>query len=303
MYDRSEADELKRKKSSFTLDLSDHGRRSVRTFGLDPREGLLTSPDVGLLKLATPELERFLLQQNSAALLTPTQILMPKPVTEEQEAYARGFVDALINIQRQRSPLIHSAAGGLVRVDGDHQLGSPSFVTLTPVQIHPDSLRSRPELPVITELPMGLTTLPVMVPPASLNLAIASQPSAFYPKPNFRNTHISPPPQILITSKESAQTVPVVDFTNAVSPIDMSNQERIKLERRREKNRSAAQKCRTRKIERIQRLEERIAELKGQNSCLAQTANEHKDHVARLKQQIVEHVNSGCQVMMLHDTI
>lgn len=297
MYDSANADDLKRKKSAFTLDLCDHGRmKSIRTFELDPREGLLTSPDVGLLKLATPELERFLLQQNTAAVLTPTQIVMPKPVTEEQEAYARGFVDALLNIQRQRSPLVHSAGGGLVRLDGD-QLGSPSFVTLTPVQFHPDPLRSRPELP------MGLATVPVMIPPVSMTIPMPNQSSAFNYKPFHKSTHASPTPTSLDASEESSQTVPVIDLTRAMSPIDMSNQERIKLDRRREKNRSAAQKCRSRKIERIQRLEERVAELKAQNARLAQAANEQKEHVARLKQQVVEHVSNGCQVMMLHDTM
>lgn len=300
MYD-SGSDELKRKKSAFTLDLSDRGRKAAfRTFELDPREGLLTSPDVGLLKLATPELERFLLQQNTAAVLTPTQIVVPKPVTEEQEAYARGFVDALLNLQRRRSPLVHSA-GGLVRVDGD-RLGSPSFVALTPVQFRPDSLTSRPELPVGAELPAGLATVPVMIPTATMTIPFANhQPSAFNYKPNHASARDSPTPAFLNASKESSQTVPVVDLTHAISPIDMSNQERIKLERRREKNRCAAQKCRTRKIERIQRLEERIAELKGNNARLAQTANEQKEHVASLRQQIVEHVNSGCQIMTMHN--
>lgn len=300
MYD-SGSDELKRKKSAFTLDLSDRGRKAAfRTFDLDPREGLLTSPDVGLLKLATPELERFLLQHNTAAVLTPTQIVVPKPVTEEQEAYARGFVDALLNLQRGRSPLVHSA-GGLVRVDGD-RLGSPSFVALTPIQFRPDSLISRPEIPVGAELPVSLATVPVMIPTTTMTIPVPNhQSSAFNYKPNHASARDSPTAAIQNTSKESSQTVPVVDLMHAISPIDMSNQERIKLERRREKNRCAAQKCRTRKIERIQRLEERIAELKGNNAQLARTANEQKEHVASLKQQIVEHVNSGCQIMTMHN--
>lgn len=311
MYDCR--DELKRKKSSFTLDLTDSGKKLLRPQLLDPREGLLSSPDVGLLRLATPELERFLIQQqNTPTVLTPSQLVMTKAATEEQEAYARGFVDALLNMHRQRSPLLHSA-GGLVRVDGD-QLGSPSFVTLTPVQFHPDSLRNRPELPLGPgELSVGLTALPVMVPPAGLNFPPSNSLPVLQKKQNMMNdNHLNVPPSgyhpcaspsILHRGKESSQTVPVLDLTRSVSPIDMSSQERIKLERRREKNRNAAQKCRTRKIERIQRLEERVQELKNQNSRLAQTATEQREHVAKLKQQIVEHVSSGCQVMMLHDTM
>ena len=98
--------------------------------------------------------------------------------------------------------------------------------------------------------------------------------------------------------KEEPQTVPCMGLTPPISPIDMDTQERIKLERKRERNRMAARKCRTRKLERISRLEDRVAQLKGENNDLSTTASSLRDQVARLKKQIMEHVNSGCQVMM-----
>ena len=49
----------------------------------------------------------------------PTQVLFPRSVTEEQEAYARGFLDALVELQRQRQ---QAAASPLVQViDYHHQ--------------------------------------------------------------------------------------------------------------------------------------------------------------------------------------
>ena len=101
-----------------------------------------------------------------------------------------------------------------------------------------------------------------------------------------------------LKQEEDPQTVPCLGNTPPVSPINMEDQERIKLERKRERNRVAARKCRTRKLERISRLEDRVDELKGQNSDLSKTANNLREQVARLKQQIMEHVNGGCQLMI-----
>lgn len=81
-------------------------------------------------------------------------------------------------------------------------------------------------------------------------------------------------------------------------PVDLEEQEKIKLERKRARNRIAARKCRTRKLERIGRLEEKVADLKSRNNELAQTAASLGDQVMQLKQQIMEHMKSGCQIMM-----
>lgn len=81
-------------------------------------------------------------------------------------------------------------------------------------------------------------------------------------------------------------------------PVDLEEQEKIKLERKRARNRIAARKCRTRKLERIGRLEEKVADLKSRNNELAQTAAGLGDQVMQLKQQIMDHMKSGCQIMM-----
>ncbi|XP_015277239.1 PREDICTED: transcription factor jun-D-like, partial [Gekko japonicus] len=103
-----------------------------------------------------------------------------------------------------------------------------------------------------------------------------------------------PPP------REEPQTVPeVASFGDSppLSPIDMDTQERIKAERKRLRNRIAASKCRRRKLERISRLEEKVKSLKSQNTELASTANLLREQVAQLKQKVLSHVNSGCQLL------
>lgn len=79
----------------------------------------------------------------------------------------------------------------------------------------------------------------------------------------------------------------------------MADQEKIKLERKRQRNRVAASKCRKRKLERISKLEDRVKLLKGENTDLAGIVKSLKDHVAQLKQQVMEHVEAGCTVQAI----
>ncbi|XP_016302102.1 transcription factor AP-1-like [Sinocyclocheilus anshuiensis] len=73
---------------------------------------ILTSPDVGLLKLASPELERLIIQSSNGLITTtptPTQFLCPRNVTDEQEGFADGFVRALAELHHQHMPNVTSA--------------------------------------------------------------------------------------------------------------------------------------------------------------------------------------------------
>merc|ERR1711860_410096 len=68
-----------------------------------------------------------------------------------------------------------------------------------------------------------------------------------------------------------------------IGPIDMVSQEKIKLERKRQRNRLAASKCRKRKLERIGQLELKVKDLKGENSELANVVKKLKESVYTLK--------------------
>lgn len=80
------------------------------------------------------------------------------------------------------------------------------------------------------------------------------------------------------------------------SPIDMDDQERIKLERKRQRNRVAASKCRKRKLERISKLEDKVKNLKGDNNDLAVLVKQLKENVCSLKQQVIVHIKTGCNI-------
>lgn len=81
-----------------------------------------------------------------------------------------------------------------------------------------------------------------------------------------------------------------------MSPIDMESQEKIKLERKRQRNRVAASKCRKRKLERISKLEDKVKLLKGENTELGSIIKTLKEHVCQLKQQVIEHISKGCNI-------
>lgn len=232
-------------KRSLTLDLNVQRQPQTKRPRLGPlppalnnAAPVLSSPDLNMLKLGSPELEKLIIaQQNGLVTTMPTpttQILFPKTVTEEQELYARGFVEAL-------NELHHS--------DSSQEPGSIHGATYTNLE-PPGSVQSTESLS-----------------------------------------------QGLMLIKDEPQTVPSVSSSPPMSPIDMENQERIKLERKRQRNRVAASKCRRRKLERISRLEDKVKLLKGENSELSAVVNRLKEHVCRLKEQVMDHVHSGCQIM------
>lgn len=234
---------------------------------------LLQSPDLNMLKLASPELEKMIIQANGMVTTTPTptQFIFPKYVTDEQEAYARGFVEALAQLHGTNPE-------DEIDEDLDEDISGSESDTSS-MSIVSRGTYSLPTTSTLTSL-----TTTTSLPGGVIQMG---QKSATSNVNRFR-------------TKEEPQTVPCFASSNSppLSPINMESQERIKLERKRARNRVAARKCRTRKLERISRLEDRVSDLKGQNTDLATSATSLRDQVCKLKQQIIEHVSSGCQIMM-----
>ncbi|XP_066532140.1 transcription factor AP-1 [Hoplias malabaricus] len=277
-------------KRNMTLNLTDPAVGALKPHLRAKATELLTSPDVGLLKLASPELERLIIQSSNGLITTtptPTQFLCPKNVTDEQEGFAEGFVRALAELHQQHMPSVPSAAP---------QTNTTVNSSIAPPASAAFSSAARSDPPVYADL-------------STFNPAISSAATGF-PTVSYTTTAPPAPPQPqpqplpvqhprLHALKEEPQTVPEMPGeTPPLSPIDMESQERIKAERKRMRNRIAASKCRKRKLERISRLEEKVKALKSQNSELASTANMLREQVAQLKQKVMNHVNSGCQLML-----
>lgn len=76
----------------------------------------------------------------------------------------------------------------------------------------------------------------------------------------------------------------------------MGQQETVKMERKRERNRIAARKCRERKISRIAELSATVESLEGDKEHLSTQITTLNDEIVRLRQIISEHEHSGCNV-------
>ncbi|XP_071508177.1 transcription factor Jun-like [Diadema antillarum] len=277
------------KKKCMTLDL-DTGKRKLTA-------AVLSTPDVQMLKLASPELEKMIISQQGTVCTTPTptQFICPKNVTEEQAAFAQGFVEALQSLHQRNDP----SAGDTESVSDDGSICDqdaaivttfqqiiPPQTTVTSMTSAPTSIFN-PAMPTTTTLPGSTASLAThnSMPPVTADSLTGgwSRVAAIKQEP----------------VGEEPQTVPVFHASNPpMSPIDMETQERIKAERKRLRNRIAASKCRKRKLERIARLEDKVKELKAQNSDLSSTATKLREQVCQLKQNVMEHVKSGCQVML-----
>ncbi|XP_035169020.1 transcription factor jun-D [Oxyura jamaicensis] len=247
--------------------------------------GLLGSAELGLLKLASPELERLIIQSNGLVTTTPTsgQFLYPKTAASEEQEFAEGFVKALEDLHKQ-----NQLGGG----GGTGAAGGAAAVAAGGGGSGGGGGGGAGELPAAGLAPE---------PPVYANLS--SYPAVSYaaePGPFAAPPPRLPPPPPLKDEPQIVPEVPSFGESPPLSPIDMDTQERIKAERKRLRNRIAASKCRKRKLERISRLEEKVKSLKSQNTELASTASLLREQVAQLKQKVLSHVNSGCQLLPQH---
>ncbi|KAK5859566.1 hypothetical protein PBY51_021117 [Eleginops maclovinus] len=282
-------------KQTMTLNLNDpkNFKPQLSAKALD----ILTSPDVGLLKLASPELERLIIQSCTGLTTpTPTQFVCPKNITDEQEGFAEGFVRALAELHyHQQPPAGHPDA----QTGANNSMVSGSAASESGGVPYSCTVRTDP--PEYTNLgAFGRAVGTASAPASSERHPPISYPSAQQPSHNHMDHHLAAAQHSRLSAlKEEPQIVPEMSGdTPPLSPINMENQERIKAERKRMRNRVAASKCRKRKLERISRLEDRVKNLKNQNTELVSSANVLRDELALLKQKVMDHVNSGCQLIL-----
>merc|ERR1719461_759036 len=222
-----------RKRQNLTLDLNSASPKKNKV------QNLLTSPDVQMLKLTSPELEKFLSQNPSLATPTPSSYGFPKSVTEEQMMYAKGFEEALEKIKYQENygPTTDTvtAANTLVTLSSGQQ------------QDHQSALHLPLSLPNTS---LSLTSLTPNNPLSRPNSgASGSYDSDTYQLPEGSIKIKDEPEDGSLDGDEDEESL-MSPGGSGVSPIDMETQEKIKLERKRLRNRQAAAKCRKRKLER-----------------------------------------------------
>merc|ERR1712117_55707 len=273
-----------RKRQNLTLDLNSASAKKNRV------QNLLTSPDVQMLKLTSPELEKFLSQNPTLATPTPSGFF-PKSVTEEQMMYAKGFEEAPEKMRRGDEESFNPVC------DTRTVTAANTLVTLSSGQVGGDQHHTSLHLPL--SLPNPIPNNPLSRPNSG---ASGSYDSDTYQLPEGSIKIKDEPEDGSLDGDEDEESL-MSPGGSGVSPIDMETQEKIKLERKRLRNRQAAAKCRKRKLERISQLDERVAQLKTENTDLAAVVKKMKSSVASLKQEVMDHVNSGCKIRMSDATV
>ena len=269
---------------------------------------VLTSPDLNLLTLGSPELEKLIMSYGGILTTpTPTQLFKGAPsVTEQQEMYARGFMEALQRLHDQQDPntqnrtlpvaqnVMTSSVQGAVNLPFVTANGinttTATIASTTPLLASSTSTISTQSLPLVSlQTPDANQIFPDFQRPA----AIQCEPSTSY----NQMLNIQIPPQRLENVKLENESQ-VVPGTPPLPPIDLALQETVKNERKKQRNRVAASKCRKRKLEKEGELQLKVDELKVFNTKLHSEVAELKKQVTSLKLQVMKHVQGGCKVML-----
>ncbi len=94
------------------------------------------------------------------------------------------------------------------------------------------------------------------------------------------------------TDNSTTSSASNIDSTS-FSPIDLENQEVLKIEKKRERNREAARKCRTRKLEKIALLEKEVQRLTESNELERMRTSSLRDEVNKIRKKLEEHQKSN----------
>lgn len=263
----------------------------------------------------------------------PAQILYPKSVTEEQEVFALGFEVALNEFRKSQASgsFLPTSLTSQVSTHA-HQAPQPITNASMTSQLsqHANQAKQRsgnasmtsqdlkPATEAMYRNANASLTSQILPPAAEVAQHIGNDisnsqqyqgfPSIYahthesfqhpvYSAIEFSSQNVPPGYGSRVrTLREEPQIVPSLGCTPPISPINMNYQELAKLERKRERNRDAARKCRNKKMEQIGRLESRVQELTDQNVLLAQTAAGLRRQLGALRQEMHEHTSHGCVV-------
>lgn len=287
---------------------------------------ILTSPDVQMLKLTSPQLAEFLTRNPALATPTPSGgYQFPTTVTAEQELYVRGFEEALKNkhASAQQGPTPANSALGsntpaqilaIEKATAAFKQHQQQLQSSLPVAIQQQVLPTTIVSAAMPTIAMS-SAVSTVSEPSSTNSRPSSSASGSYDdsasdylptvvvkqEPEADNTGSYAPPVGTTARSTRGKTRKFSSSTRGIgiSPINMESQEVIKLERKRLRNRLAASKCRKRKLERISNLDEKVAELKDENGELMGMVKRLKGSICNLKQEVMEHVQHGCQINMV----
>ena len=338
LYDLQD-DYHKSPRSDFYLDLQGKSQKQPSKPSYPNTSLFSTSGDLNL-SLSTPDLYTTLLSSVSShsssvttQAPTPNSFLRAQ-VTDEQEMYAQGFLDALDQLHTstsgdlvRRQPAAITVPHDMVRqpAAGNHHKslssGGPRSV------IHPHLSPEVGNSPIATG---PNPTIEAVAPYVTATLDFipnitTSQPEATTAYNRSSTSHNYPTNSYTPFSSMYSGS-PAVDayggYSNPsiggssaahiiggpampsqqmgeiqrVLPADMQTQEHMKEERKKARNRLAASKCRLRRLQRESELQSKVKVLREHNHELNSEVTDLKEQINNLKRALIQHMKGGCQV-------
>lgn len=289
------------------------------------------SPDFGILKLASPDLEKMLLAFQSGNNDSPSATHVSSNATvisNEQHNVTKGLPEVLQELHdRQESNELKTIipqmnTGGYI----DETVGGTDQLYLTTDANGVITVAStRDKFPNVQTSYCGIPTenntekqlnQTYVLPSYPNNTLLPNTTAQLYTTPLRHPTEdheavnqlraLTAYNNVLATNSAFPSQVFKLDGSaifgdnSSLQPIDLEMQEMVKRERKKQRNRVASSKCRKRKLEKEAVLETTVKDLRARNVELSTLANALKQQICDLKQKVMDHVTEGCP-MTLHN--
>lgn len=264
-------------KKPTSLDLS-NGRRTARR--PHPSQ-LLESPDLKRIGLTSPELEKFIIQM--ASPLPKLNNILPFSGLTPCDTPSQEVVKCQLKDDQQAS-----CDSNKLRIH--LELTKDTVTQLTSNDHQPAKLGS--------SLGNANSYNVSVITSNDTNSAINTQVKAITPS--------SPIIKVKSESKSSNCSTPAVAISSVNSSSsgrsskessrrEARDDESSKLEKKRERNRQAAAKCRFKKIQRIQELEGLKNQLTKEREELTEKIKAEENQIARLREYLMDHIKTDCK--------
>ena len=338
LYDLHE-DYHKSPRSDFYLDLQSKSQKQPSKSSY-PNTSMFSATGDLNLSLSTPDLTTLLSSVSSHSSSVTTQAPTPNSflraqVTDEQEMYAQGFLDALDQLHTSTSgprDLVRQPAAVTVPQDmirqpaaGNHHKALSSGGHRSVIHPHmspevgnsPIATGPNPTLgavaPYVTATLDFIPNITTSQPEATTayNRSSTSHnyptnsytpfPSMFSGSPavdaygGYSNPPIGGSSAAHIIGGPAMPTHQIGEIQR-VMPADMQTQEHMKEERKKARNRLAASKCRLRRLQRESELQSKVRVLREHNQELNSEVTDLKEQINNLKRALIQHMKGGCQV-------
>lgn len=286
------------------------------------------SPDFGILKLASPDLEKMLLafQAGSSESPSASHVTINAPsLPNEQLNATKGLPEVLQELHdRQENtelrniiPQINTGnyidesaaatdqlylttdANGVITVASTREkFPAQNAFSAIPTEINTEKQLNTtyvlPSYPANTLLPNTtpqLFTTPLRHP--TEDHEAVTQLRALTAYNSMLATNPAFPSQVFRLEGSA-----IFGDSSTLQPIDLEMQEMVKRERKKQRNRVASSKCRKRKLEKEAVLETTVKDLRARNVELSTLANALKQQICDLKQKVMDHVTEGCPITL-----